>query len=156
MSEISQDHTANSGAESDTQNEPSFFDQPEGTDWLAAYVIYLAEQHETEFGVTLTIGGSIVSGTVISGRKFIDGSVERMTSGHEVKEGTIASEFQSFRNLYMYPDEIDLANFKPRYIHLRDARYFSGPNHPIPAEGMLWRGKLSSVDGFSLGLFNVA
>ncbi|MBV9774376.1 MAG: hypothetical protein JO040_10525, partial [Gemmatimonadetes bacterium] len=40
---------------------------------------------------------------------------------------------------------------EPEFIHLADARYVTG-NGRVPAQaGMLWRGRLSEVGGFSVG-----
>jgi uncharacterized membrane protein YeaQ/YmgE (transglycosylase-associated protein family) len=41
---------------------------------------------------------------------------------------------------------------KPHLIHLRDAQiYPSGASPGLSEKGVLWRGRLEAVDGFSLG-----
>jgi len=42
------------------------------------------------------------------------------------------------------------------YIHLRDAKIYAPGQNPLPANGLLWRGRLSSVGGFSYGVFGPA
>jgi hypothetical protein len=37
------------------------------------------------------------------------------------------------------------------YIHLRNARIYTPGQPPLPANGMLWRGRLSEVSGWTLG-----
>ena len=40
----------------------------------------------------------------------------------------------------------------PKYIHLKNAQIFVPGNLPLPSkEGIYWRGKLSDVNGFSIG-----
>jgi hypothetical protein len=39
----------------------------------------------------------------------------------------------------------------PRYIHLKDAKYYSGGRPTPGGGGFLWRGRLSDVSAFSMG-----
>ncbi|OZI33277.1 gas vesicle protein [Bordetella genomosp. 1] len=39
----------------------------------------------------------------------------------------------------------------PNYIHLSDAQFFTTEGRPISQQPVLWRGRLSEVDGFVLG-----
>src|SRR4030095_6966303 len=41
---------------------------------------------------------------------------------------------------------------KPRLIHIKDAQIYQSGASPLPSKkGVLWRGRLEAVDGFSLG-----
>ena len=51
------------------------------------------------------------------------------------------------------PEESEPKN--PQYIHLLRARTFGPGGIPIPnGPGVLWRGRLTDVSGFSLGELN--
>lgn len=39
-----------------------------------------------------------------------------------------------------------------QYVHLKDAKVFNDSSTTPSDEGTLWRGKLSSISGFSLGM----
>jgi len=38
-----------------------------------------------------------------------------------------------------------------QYLHLKDAKVYTSSSTPVLSGGQLWRGKISSVDGFTLG-----
>ena len=42
----------------------------------------------------------------------------------------------------------------PSFIHLRSAKIYAAGQRPLPTTGMLWRGKISSVDGFTIGVLS--
>jgi hypothetical protein len=41
---------------------------------------------------------------------------------------------------------------RTEFIHLREARVYGAGANPLPGNGMLWRGRLSDVAGWSFGL----
>ncbi|MCJ2121358.1 hypothetical protein [Methylobacterium sp. J-077] len=112
-----------------------------------------------EQGITLSVGGSLVTGTLVSGQKFFD------LLGKEILDAKSKSigDTQIYENLksnYDYfgkmlsevkdnPDDpVPLRN----YVHLMSARMLFG-NHSVPTSGgMLWRGKVQAVDAFFCGL----
>ena len=47
------------------------------------------------------------------------------------------------------------ANDHTEYIHLADARVFHPGQPGMPGNGMLWRGRLKDISGWSLGLLAV-
>lgn len=132
-----------------------YTDQPEGTDWYLGWIVGNAEQYGLEQGVTLTIGGNFVTGTLISGRKYFEeiGNLMRSASGdlsEEVREG-LGDIYGRFKEFYPEATGEDLPDYRFSYIHLRNARIFEN-GRPLPTDrGFLWRGKLSAVDGFAIG-----
>jgi len=109
-------------------------------------------------GVTLNIGGVLISGLMVSGRQYFEGV------GTEIAEKatpeTAAGLEVFFRNLVskLYPPvepgqegELILDNTS-LFVHLKDARFFYPNARPVPANrGVWWRGRLAAVDGFVLG-----
>ncbi|THD83277.1 MAG: hypothetical protein E7812_00345 [Phenylobacterium sp.] len=124
-----------------------------------ANLIDMANEHGIEVGVTLTVGGSIVSGTIISGVRYFEEFGQLFATGLNDPEvaAQTATAFAGWGQIYQTPEGVDAGTFRrpaPTYIHLRDARFFGVGQTPIPATngpGFLWRGKISAVDGFSLG-----
>jgi hypothetical protein len=146
-------------AAEETQDVPrTIFDQREGVDWLLAWMISLAEQG-LECGVTISVRGQVVSGTIIGGRKYFEALGNSLktasyggpypTSG-DLKNSLIGG-FSAWKDIY--PEKKDIPSDyvpQPSFIHLEDARLLQG-GKPVNSHGTLWRSQLSSVDGFMLG-----
>lgn len=127
-------------------------------------------------GVTLFVGGVIVTGQVISESAFYDALVDQMaeTAQRDAPERNEEASWEKLREVLKsslpeepeLPDESELEltdeqelallDSLPRYIHLKDARTLHGNGQLIPTEGALWRCKLSSVDGWHLGVLNTS
>jgi len=100
------------------------------------------------FGVTLVVGGGVISGTLISAKTYFEEFAETFSGawpgGSDVLRDGLAGWGQE-----------DAADLHPEFIHLKDARYVSGPEFaPSSGAGILWRGNIESVNGFSLGAFS--
>jgi methyl coenzyme M reductase gamma subunit len=94
-----------------------------------------------ESPITLIAGGFLVSGHIISKEKFIE--INPITASIQEFEDKLPKEEGE-------PEPED--NGKRRYIHLRDAKYFSPGQPPIPSCGAVsCRFKLSDVAGFHFG-----
>jgi hypothetical protein len=158
MGAVSDDHNA------DADQEPTrtIFDQKEGVDWLLAWVVSFAERG-VEMSVTLSIGGQLISGTVIGGRKYFEEMGAAMNSA-TFSGPTDAADllkvlsdgFTGWKNIYPEPEKIPPDSIpQPTFIHLRNATAFMS-DRPIRSTGYLWRCQLSRVDGFMLGAMTFA
>ena len=130
-------------------------------DWFLAELVRRANEGGLSLGLTLCVGGGLVSGALIGGREYFEGfagdvasSVADATVAHKVREF-----FRSPAALYQpdegLPDGAKASSLADplSYIHLKAARFFTPSGAPIPGScGGYWRGKLSAVDGFVLGL----
>jgi hypothetical protein len=139
------------------EEKPTLFNQLEGVDWLLAWIINLVE-HGLEIGITLSVRGQLVSGTVVGGRKYFEilgKSFETANFGGglaatDLKE-TLGAAFSQWKDIYPKSEDIpsnDVA--RPAFIHLENAKIWLD-NNQLNSNGMLWRGQLSAVDGFTLG-----
>jgi hypothetical protein len=125
-------------------------------DWFLDLIVNLAEAG-IGADITLTIGGASISGVIVGNKYYFDEqakAVERATfDGDAPKEyaeavkSVMSSGAKAYENFDI--SSLDLTA-TPRFIHLRNARWVGGLMHPDDA-GMLWRGRLSAVQGFSLG-----
>ena len=142
---------------------------PEVQDFLLAEIVRLANWFDVEHGITLSIGGASLSGMLISGRRYFESQAASAAAG-AVRGGDDAEIANSYRTmmidfyttwagLYDRPETLPEGTPPPApsYIHLRNARWFTpaGPSFPA-GNGMLWRGRLAAVEGFSLGLLQQA
>lgn len=94
--------------------------------------------------ITLIVGGLLISGHVISVDRYLKEFFEGI--GGTAKEDQ--ADQQAKRPAAGRKN-------KPRnFIHLRDAKFYIPGQKPIPTEGggVLWRGRLSCVDGFFMGV----
>lgn len=100
----------------------------------------LASQDSDSPGIaiTLNVGGILVSGTLISKEIYLK----------EIYKGAIWKALDKQTNEQEREPQTERL-----YIHLKNSRFYFPGQHPIPkdGDGVLWRGKLSSVDGFILG-----
>jgi hypothetical protein len=89
-------------------------------------------EEEKYIDIILNVHGMIVSGELVSYKTYVDGFVKPKTDNEQ--ETAVESEDRN-------------------YIHLRNVKFYLSAGNPIPANDskeIFWRGKLSSIDGFSL------
>lgn len=127
-------------------------------DWFLGSIVTLLDKVDGfDFGVTLSVGGRIVAGNLISGRQYftelglsLSQAADKQTTAAAADiMRTFADNWSQLAAVYD-PSRFEDSAPAPSFIHLKNARYIIGSDF-VPAPGMLWRGKLSSVDGFSLG-----
>lgn len=140
-------------------------------DWFLQQIVDWANKSGLGVGVTLNVGGLLVSGTTISGAKYFNdlakqvGSSKTEASDELLK--TLSEIIGAYASIYEVPDEAEAdsgeptdgsssdALATPTFIHLADARFFYPNAKPLPHNrGVLWRGKVSQVNAFSLGILN--
>lgn len=111
-------------------------------------------------GVTLTLGGIVITGEIVSGVAYFKGLSEALNASGATVEHTPALHkvFEAYGRLYepkqaTGSDELpDEPVTTPVYIHLKDARILLPNGQFIPSGGCTWwRGRLAAVDGYILG-----
>ena len=124
----------------------------QSVDWYLQELVGLANTSGLEMGLTLNVGGSVVSGTLISGRKYFETFAQQFASawpGDEETKENIRKSLATHAKIYDSPETEDLP--PPQYVHLTNAKVHS-PTGSLPTNsGVLWRGKVNAVSGFSLG-----
>jgi hypothetical protein len=126
-------------------------------DWFLQMLVDLANSKAAEFPITLSIGGSLVSGMMIGGKEYFElqaKTIERNVPSDQMENAKpIVEGIQHLGEIYddLYEDRI--IGGDPSYIHLKKATVFIGDS-VFPSHGsILWRGKIAAVDGFMLGAF---
>jgi hypothetical protein len=121
-------------------------------DWFLAELVSWANTFGFQAGVTLHVGGTIVSGTMISGAAYFALFRENISVALSASRADVKTPIDEMLSTYgsIY-DKPEVTAHPGHYIHLRDAYFFDPAGNALPRGGALWRGKLSAVDGFSLG-----
>lgn len=103
-------------------------------------------------GVTLQMGGMLVSGSIISGAEYFDSFAANFTSSLDTLDPdtrkTVRTSLEELGDVFRLPQPVDPL---PNYIHLADALFFTADGTPVAGQPTLWRGRTSAVDGFILG-----
>lgn len=96
--------------------------------------------------VTLTVGGHFISGFLASYEQYLAQTEQQILSALYTSPENVK---QYFARLAPKLDEKDLPPVQ--FVHLTNAEIYTHSGLPVLAGGSLWRGKISSVDGFTLG-----
>ena len=145
-----------------------------GVDWYLAEYVTLANKG-LRFPVTLYCHGFLLSGILIGGREYFEMAAKEVHGSFpdsELKD-VMSNWVSGWADMYPLPSQShekqaledeqapgsaqgddDEPASTPGFLHLMHAQVFTPGQAPIPAteDGMLWRGRLSSIDGFTWGL----
>jgi hypothetical protein len=122
------------------------------TDWLLQWFVQFVNQTPLEVGITLSIGGGLVSGILISHQQYFEELAADFSKPFEAFEGPEAEHVKSLLLGFVSPPGAPGERAPAhQFLHLRDARLHAAGGAPIPSVGALWRGKIAAVDGFSMG-----
>jgi hypothetical protein len=129
--------------------------EPIGTDdAIILMFLSLIEEDGIEVDVTLNISGAVVSGTLIGPSAYYEGIIE---SFKKLEDNTMSKilnkKFNDLKEAYsnqkQEQDEKDDKENSATFIHLKKARYLNTYGQPITNCTTWWRGRISSIDGFS-------
>ncbi len=121
-------------------------------DWFLEFFVSIANQGVT-LGITLNVHGTLISGNLIGGKEYFELlSKSLVDSGSDMGKALAAAVVQG-KDRYDQSIQEEPVNF--HYIHLKNAKVFNSNKNPMPTDGMLWRGRLNSVDGFTIGELSV-
>ncbi|MBU9227474.1 gas vesicle protein [Burkholderia multivorans] len=124
-------------------------------DWFLQELVRMVNCSDTTIGITLFVGGVLISGLLIGGKHYFEGFASTFADGIEDPDTATfyKNEFGQHANVFVEPDGTYKQDLKlPHFIHLKDARTFHPSGNPIPGKGgTWWRGRIREVDGFTLG-----
>jgi hypothetical protein len=120
-------------------------------------LVQVANTSEVELGVTLHVQGQVLTGKLISGETYWSETADRLRAqgaGPTKLVETLATSMDrvadEYRSSFGEDEPDDAGDPKSHFLHLRDARTLT-PEGPVPTDGALWRGRIASIDGFSVG-----
>jgi hypothetical protein len=131
--------------------------QPD-VDLVLAVLVKAVNKGETSnLGISLLLGGSWLTGSMIGGRMWFDQLAQLVNT----ETGSDGGELFQRIGETAYPSESErlAAGFapldtEPGFAHLRDARLLTGAAVRVPEPGGLVRVKLSSIDGWLVGILD--
>ncbi len=125
---------------------------------MLVVLVKAVNQGETsDLGVSLLVGGSWLTGSMVGGRMWFDQLAHLIDSQTGNEAGTL------FRTIgeTAYPSESerlaagqDPVLPEPSFVHLRDARLLTGSAVRVPEHGGLIRVRLSSIEGWMVGVLD--
>jgi hypothetical protein len=117
------------------------------TDWLLQTIVHTANETGAEIGVTLIVGGTVVSGLATSGQKYFEEFGKFFANSSVFTPEQRKSMEETYRE---FGDKryTGLPAAELHYVHLRDVLIVRGTE---PLKVPLFRVRLSTVDGFTIG-----
>ena len=127
-------------------------------DALLEFLIMKVEETGIGAGITICMNGSVITGNLTKSKIYYDKMIEmydfddsQLTAKNQEgldKWNEYHTEYVSFIN-ELKKQEKNQQNLK--YIYLENVT-FRNVNSNTPTQAIVWRGKLSAVDGFSVGI----
>jgi len=122
-------------------------------------LVSIVNDESASIPITVSVGGLLISGDMIGGKTYFDEFARQFKDGFKnINSETASTIEEAFKRLGDVYDPIQKESqggaiiSKPRISHLKDAQIYRSDARPAPSEkGVLWRGRLEAVDGFSLG-----
>jgi hypothetical protein len=117
-------------------------------------LVHMANIGQFSAGVTLTVGGLIVTGDLISGASYFERLSKMVQSESksldDESKKSVGEFFLSFGEEYKPDSNQPESKLTPiQFIHIGKARLISHGHKPIDLR--LWRGRIDSIDGFTIG-----
>jgi hypothetical protein len=127
-------------------------------DWLLENFVLNATLLEANIGITLMVGGIVITGTLIGVKEYFREFGKLLATGHSsLSSNNIIKQYediglQTFQDMKTeYEEGPEIVLNRLTYIHLKNAKILHG-NLLIPnGADFLWRGRLIEIDGFALG-----
>jgi hypothetical protein len=132
-------------------------------DWFLQFLVDRVNGTTVEIGITLQIGGLLVSGILVGGDKYFEGFGEDIAAAKSDDKESAETHRTAFAKLgeryKQHPEAEGTEQNRPLplFIHLKNAKFYSPGEKPIPANGgVWWRGRISEVSAFILGVLETA
>ncbi len=117
-----------------------------GKDSILEFFVQASNKHDFSLDITLNVAGAVITGTLVSAKEYFDSLSETFEDGSDVAQKL--SEELAKAGESVEENHSTEANF----IHLKNTKVYCGDSKPTPSKGkIMWRGKISEVDGFFLG-----
>ncbi len=151
--------------EKEVPNDDMPFDR-DGRDGRLMNMVHMANgasstDNDDWFPVTLCVGGSIITGRMVSVDRWFELNADAITSANDSDSEDKRKALEAYAQLLFNNDGSVPSNPSdpatwPNFIHLKDAAYVT-PNGMVPAnQNMLWRGQINRVDGWSFHILSAS
>ncbi|MGE7129146.1 gas vesicle accessory protein GvpU [Lysinibacillus xylanilyticus] len=121
------------------------FDNKDG---ILATFVEITNETSIEIGLTLNVGGALISGLAVSYEKYLKG-ISELFKGHGPGAEAFSKQFEDLAVESKKYAETKEVKSLPNYIHMENTKFIDA--HGNIQELGYWRGKLTSIDGFIIG-----
>lgn len=126
-------------------------------DAIVLMFLDLVEKDGVEVQVTLSMNGAIISGALIGPSAYYEGITEKAKMlSDKTLANILSKKFGDLKEAYAKQkgeeegeEDKETKENSYTFIHLKNAKYLSVSSQPTTGSGTWWRGKISSIDGFS-------
>ncbi|MDH1869974.1 hypothetical protein N5D83_24610 [Pseudomonas chengduensis] len=120
------------------------------TDWFLEEQVRMVNTHSITFGITLSTPAGMITGQLISAKEYFKLYAESFSASFP---GDTKESIREFYERYGQQPEAkeDEEEMPYQFLHLKGARLCTPSGMTPTGEGLLWRGTIASVSGFSLG-----
>lgn len=127
-------------------------------DWFLQFLVDIVNNNGVEIGITLSVGGTSISGMLVGVEQFFNGFGAEFGGAFPDQDvsNSIRDSFSQFGKPLPATEgsEDEKPLQQPNYVHLKNAKFYHNSGPAMPSNrGLWWRGRLTQVDGFSLGNF---
>ncbi|MFP7492428.1 gas vesicle accessory protein GvpU [Terribacillus saccharophilus] len=114
-------------------------------DEILSFFVQAANHHDFSTDITLHVNGTLVTGTIVSAASYFSSLRDSISEENDVAK-------QLKEALQQAKESADKRQGDVEYIHLKNMVAYLAENKTTPSDTeLLWRGKISEVDGFFLG-----
>jgi hypothetical protein len=115
-------------------------------DNILEFFVQAANKHNFSLDITLNVKGAVITGTMVSAKEYFNILSEILEEGNEIAQAVSEQLGKAGEEAEANPDS------EAYFIHVKNTKVYCGDSKPTPSKGeILWRGKLTEVDGFFLG-----
>lgn len=119
-------------------------------DWLIQWLCGFVNDAKLSIGITLTVGGSTYTGTLISHEKYFQRIAEDLSKPFAANPESEKALRERILGFHAEGTSAE-PQLPVQYIHMDNTRVITAGQQIFANTGTLWRGKISAVDGFVLG-----
>jgi hypothetical protein len=115
-------------------------------DNILEFFVHAANKHDFSLDITLNVKGAVITGTLVSAKEYFNTLSQTFEDGNDVAQ-KLSEQLEIAGEAAQSNDDSEI-----HFIHMKETKVYCGDSKPTPSKGdILWRGKLSEVDGFFLG-----
>ncbi|KAF0816773.1 MULTISPECIES: gas vesicle accessory protein GvpU [unclassified Cytobacillus] len=115
-------------------------------DNILEFFVHAANKHDFSLDITLNVKGAVITGTLVSAKEYFNTLSQTFEDGNDVAQ-KVSEQLEIAGEAAQSNDDSEI-----NFIHMKETKVYCGDSKPTPSKGdILWRGKLSEVDGFFLG-----
>ncbi|MBF8728869.1 hypothetical protein IRZ59_00260 [Pseudomonas guariconensis] len=109
-------------------------------------LISLVHNSPITFDITLTTPGGLIRGTLISTKEYFDRFAESFASAWPGEGGDVLR-----KSFNQWGGQRSVEGGFDAFVHLKNAHYLDGSGMFPVGPGVLWRGRVAEVSGYTLG-----